>query len=92
VDFEKVAELMRGVGFVDVIVKPFKVPIGTWPADSTLKQAGSVQLVAMLEGIEGLSLAVFTRYLGWSMEDTNELIEQTRQEFTRRAACYYWPG
>jgi len=92
VDFDSMKELMREVGFVDVIVKPFKVPIGTWPANPTLKQAGSVQLVAMLEGLEGLSLAVFTRCLGWSIEDTNRLVEQARQEFKRKKACYYWPG
>lgn len=92
VDFNRMTELMREVGFVDVTVKPFKVPIGTWPANPILKQAGSVQLVAMLEGMEGLSLAVFTRCLGWSIEDTNQLIEQTKQEFTRKKACYYWPG
>jgi len=92
IDFDQITQLMRKVGFVDVTVKPFKVPIGTWPADPTLKQAGSVQLVAMLEGLEGLSLAVFTRCLGWSVEDTNKLIEQTRQEFRSKKACYYWPG
>ncbi|KAK5077440.1 hypothetical protein LTR24_009654 [Lithohypha guttulata] len=85
-------ELMREVGFVDVTVKLFKVPIGTWPANPTLKQAGSVQLVAMLEGLEGLNLAVFTRCLGWSIEDTNRLVEQARQEFKRKKTCYYWPG
>jgi len=46
----------------------------------------------MLEGIEGLSLAVFTRCLGWSIEDTMKMIEQTKHEFIRKKACYYWPG
>ena len=92
VDFDKIAWMMREVGFVDITVKPFKVPIGTWPRDPTLKEAGSVQLVAMLEGIEGLSLAVYTRCLGWSIDDTQKLIAETRQEFTRKRACYYWPG
>ena len=57
-----------------------------------MKEAGAVQLVAMLEGIEGLSLAVFTRCLEWSVEDTHALIERTKEEFCRRRACYYWPG
>ena len=92
VNFDEISSLMREVGFVDVEVKPFKVPIGTWPANSTLKQAGAFQLVAMLEGIEGLSLAVFTRCLGWTIEDTMKLLEETRREFTRKKACYYWPG
>ena len=92
VDFDQVAGLMREVGFVDVKVVPFKVPVGTWPANPVLKQAGSIQLVAMLEGLEGLSLAIFTRCLGWTLEDTHRLLEETRREFTRKKACYYWPG
>ncbi|KAJ9656390.1 hypothetical protein H2198_004968 [Neophaeococcomyces mojaviensis] len=91
-DFDRLANLMREVGFVDVTVKPFKHPIGTWPADPVLKQAGSIQLVAMLEGLEGLSMAVFTRCLNWSVEDTKKLLEQTSYEFCRKRACYYWPG
>lgn len=92
VDFDQVAMLMQEAGFIDVKVMPFKVPIGTWPANPVLKEAGSIQLVAMLEGIEGLSLAVFTRCMGWSLEDTQRLLEETRREFTRKKACYYWPG
>lgn len=92
VDFDKIASLMHEVGFVDVVIKPFKVPVGTWPRDQTLKQAGSVQLVAMLEGMEGLSLAIFTRCLEWSIDDTKKLIEEAKQEFTRKKACYYGSG
>lgn len=89
-DFEKIANLMREVGFVDVVCKPFKVPIGTWPADPVLKRAGSIQLVAMLEGCESLCLAAFTKGLGMSLEDTNQCIEDAKKEFTRRRRCYYW--
>lgn len=92
VDFDQIVSLMREVGFVDVEKKPFKIPIGTWPSNPTLKQAGGVQLVAMLEGVEGLSLTVFTRGLEWSIENTQTLIEEVKHEFTRRRACYYWPG
>lgn len=92
VDFEEVANIMREVGFVDVTVLPFKMPIGTWPKNAVLKQAGAIQLVAMLEGVESLSLAIFTRALGYSMEDTQKILDETKKEFTRRSACYYWPG
>lgn len=92
IDFEKVESLMREVGFVDVVRKPFKVPIGTWPADPLLKKSGAIQLVAMLEGIESLSLAAFTKGLGMSIEDTNKANEAAKKEFTRRRRCYYWPS
>ena len=55
-DFEMLGGLMREVGFVDVVVRPFKIPVGSWPADPRLKQAGQLQQIAMLEGVESLTL------------------------------------
>lgn len=90
--FDKLADLMREVGFEDVYVVPYRQPIGQWPADPTLKQSGAIQLVAMLQGMESLSLAIFCRCLQWSPEDVAELLAQTRKEFTLKKACYYWPA
>ncbi|KAK5070577.1 hypothetical protein LTR64_000249 [Lithohypha guttulata] len=90
IDFEAVAALMREVGFVDVVYQPFKTPIGTWPADPVLKRAGSYQLVAMLEGMESLTLLPFSRGLGMSLEETKKIIEEASREFTRKKGCYYW--
>ena len=91
-NFQEIANTIRDVGFEDVTVIPFKLPIGAWPANSTLKEAGAIQLVAMLEGMESLSLAIFCRCLQWSTEDVEALLTQTRREFAMKKACYYWPG
>ncbi|KIV97497.1 hypothetical protein PV10_01247 [Exophiala mesophila] len=90
--FDKLADLMREVGFEDVHVYPYRQPIGQWPADPTLKQSGAIQLVAMLQGMESLSLAIFCRCLQWTPEEVAVLLAQTRKEFTLKKACYYWPA
>jgi hypothetical protein len=91
-EFEEMASMMREAGFEDVTVKPHRLPIGQWPADPTLKQAGALQLVAMLEGIDSLSLAVFTRCLQWAQEEVEVLLAEVRKEFTKKRSCLYWPA
>jgi hypothetical protein len=90
-DFEKLAELMREVGFTYVTLQPFKIPIGRWPADPKLKEAGALQQVAMLEGIEALSLAIFTRCLDWQPGEVQVFLAKVRREFTMRKTYTYWP-
>ncbi|KAL9017170.1 MAG: hypothetical protein Q9185_005499 [Variospora sp. 1 TL-2023] len=59
---EKLKAMMEEAGFVDVVAKEFKIPIGQWPADEKMRETGTLQLVAMLEGIGGLTMALWTRY------------------------------
>ena len=90
-NFDQLADLMREVGFVDVVLRPFKIPIGRWPVDPQLKDAGALQLVAMLEGIESLSLAVFTRCLHWEPLEVQILLAKARKEFCMKKTYMYWP-
>jgi hypothetical protein len=90
-DFKKPAELMREVGFTSVPFRPFKIPIGWWPVNPILKEAGALQQVAMLEGIEALSLAIFTRRLHWQPEEVHVFLANLRREFTIRRTSTYWP-
>jgi len=89
--FDELADLMRDVGFVDVVLRPFKIPLGTWPADPVLKEAGGLQLVALLEGIESLSLALFTRCLGWEPLEVQVQLALTRKAFCQKKTYGYWP-
>jgi len=89
---EEVKQIMEEIGFVDVVHIPFKIPIGTWPANKTLKEAGAFQLVAMLDGVQSLSLAIFTRALGWSTEEVEVLLMECRKDFKQKRKYMYWPG
>lgn len=83
---------MEEIGFVDVKYIPFKLPIGTWPADKRLKAAGAHQLVAMLDGIQAMSLAIFTRGLGWVAEEVEVFLTECRTDFKQKRKYMYWPG
>ena len=60
---------MADAGFENITVREYKIPIGGWPADPKLKEIGNFQLVAMLEGIGGLTVAFWVNCLGWSVEE-----------------------
>ncbi|KAF2788431.1 S-adenosyl-L-methionine-dependent methyltransferase, partial [Melanomma pulvis-pyrius CBS 109.77] len=65
---------LENAGFVDVNVLEFRLPIGPWAAKKRLRDAGLLQLSAMLEGIEGLSLRLFTFYAGWTLDELKILL------------------
>jgi len=48
-------------GFVDVKEVVFRVPIGGWAKDPKLKETGRYYGLSLEEGVEGISLAIFTR-------------------------------
>lgn len=91
-DYDALAALMREVGFVDVVKFDFKVPIGQWPANRNLKEAGAMQLVSLLEGVDSLSTAIFSRVHGWEELEMTVFFAKVKKEFCNRRAHQYWPG
>ncbi|KAL2784371.1 S-adenosyl-L-methionine-dependent methyltransferase [Aspergillus keveii] len=57
---------MIKAGFVDVVERRFKVPIGGWPGDPGLKQLGLYNRLQWVEGIEGWCMYLLTTVLGVS--------------------------
>ena len=82
---------IEDAGFVDVTVKSYKLPIGLWPADEKLREVGKAQLLATLEGVHGLTLALWTRALNRSVEELEVFLAKLRAEFKQRSVHSYWP-
>jgi len=61
---ENMAGLIREAGFMDVVEKRFRWPIGPWSSDARLKELGRWNLLNWEEGMEGWILANYTRVLG----------------------------
>jgi hypothetical protein len=57
---------MLKAGFVDVVERRFKCPIGPWPKDPHLKEVGLYNRLNWEEGIEGWTLMLLTKILGVS--------------------------
>ena len=82
---------MRDAGFINTQVLRFKGPIGPWPKDKMLREAGLYNLVAMLDGLDGLSARAFQGALGWSVEQFNVFNALTRTDLKRKHVHHYWP-
>lgn len=53
-------------GFVDVQEKVIKLPINSWPRNKLLKAMGKHWAENLLAGLQGFSLALFSRVFGWN--------------------------
>lgn len=84
-------QYMLDAGFVDVTVVQRKWPTNPWPRDKQFKELGLWAYEDLGGGLEGLSLAHFTRGLGWSREETLLFCANTRNELKSRRVHAYWP-
>ncbi|KIW27718.1 hypothetical protein, variant 1 [Cladophialophora immunda] len=75
---------IQDAGFVNVHQKIFKLPLGAWPKDERMKRVGALNLFQLLEGLEGLTLALFTRALGWSPEAIHAYLVGVRQDAMKK--------
>lgn len=90
-DPDELISQMQEAGFVNCQVLRFKMPIGPWPKDPQLKQAGLYQYYALAEGLHGMSVKVFDKGLGWSLDELEVLLAGARTELKSSRIHSYWP-
>lgn len=78
-DPTKNAGLLKEIGFVDVQETLHKWPLNTWPADKKMKELGAWTCENIMEGMEGFSLALLSRELGWSREEIGVFLVEVRK-------------
>ncbi|KAK0120230.1 hypothetical protein ONS95_011636 [Cadophora gregata] len=62
-----------------------------WSNDPKLRDAGSFVMTSMMEDISGMSLAVFTRLLGWERIDLELFLGEVRKEWKNGNIHGFWP-
>lgn len=68
----------EGAGFVNIREERFKVPLGSWPKDPELKRTGMLNLVQMLDGVEGSYKSM--EAMGWTRGEIEVFLASVRQE------------
>ncbi|KAL9028640.1 MAG: hypothetical protein Q9196_003032, partial [Gyalolechia fulgens] len=76
-------------GFVDIQQVLLKCPMNPWPKNKILKEAGRFQLLAHIDGLEGVSLGLLTRGLNWKAEEVKVLMAKIRPELKDRGIHSY---
>ncbi|KAL9075427.1 MAG: hypothetical protein Q9157_004006 [Trypethelium eluteriae] len=86
----KLKRWFQQAGFVDVQEKVFKLPINPWTKDEKLKIVGRFHEASMVDGIQGFSLAPFSRALGWTKEEIEVYLIDVRKSISdRNVHCYH---
>ncbi|KAF2167748.1 hypothetical protein M409DRAFT_65855 [Zasmidium cellare ATCC 36951] len=90
--WEMQKELIDAAGFVRTEESKFKMPLGPWAADRKLKEIGRWHLLEAYQGIEGWTMALYTRVLGWSYEEVQVFLAKVREGFKNRKIHSYTSG
>ncbi|KAG5657659.1 hypothetical protein KAF25_007692 [Fusarium avenaceum] len=87
----KYKNFFEKAGFTDVVEKQYKWPINEWPKDKHHKELGRWSYANMNDGLEGLLLALFTRFLGWSADEVRVLCSAMRKQLRDKNVHAYIP-
>lgn len=77
-------------GFENVVIKHFKWPTNRWPKNPKDKEVGLWTLANVDGGLEGLSMALLSRGLGWSMEEVLAYLPGVRKDLRNPRIHAYW--
>lgn len=79
----QIYDQMRGyvedAGYVDVVARTWKVPIGGWAKDPRLKSVGLYTLLFLDQSVEGFALYMLKSVMGWEFEEIQVLIAQMKE-------------
>ena len=74
---------IEAAGFVEVQEQPYKLPMGSWPKDKVLKEAGKINLKHWETGIEGWAMYLMTKFGApkpWSADEVRVYVAKIREE------------
>ena len=83
---------MEAAGFVDIECKSFYWPSNEWMEDEHLRCLGRQTEGNMLAGLEGFSLALLTREMGFSKDEVKQFTDRVAQDLKNRHIHACFPG
>ncbi|GKT86919.1 methyltransferase domain-containing protein [Colletotrichum tofieldiae] len=83
--------MLGDAGFEDVQEKREKWPISPWlERDPKPRELGIWSRAGTMDGVEAMSLALFTRVLGWSQAETLVFCAGVREELRKQKVHAYF--
>ncbi|KAF0635454.1 hypothetical protein FPSE5266_01987 [Fusarium pseudograminearum] len=82
---------MIDAGFINVTEVVYKWPSNRWPADPYYKELGFWCNHNIAGELSGLSMALFTKGLGWSVEEVEVFLTKVRTDMRDRRIHAWWP-
>ncbi|GKT56593.1 mRNA 3'-end-processing protein yth1 [Colletotrichum tofieldiae] len=75
---------MEKAGFVDIVERDFKLPVGGWAADPKLADVGRYVQLTMENDIEGYTLLMWNNILQWPKDEYQIFLMSIRKELRSR--------
>jgi hypothetical protein len=85
------AQRLRDAGFANVEEKIFKIPLGVWPKNQTMKTIGLYLRSVIYDGLQGISLGPLIKGLKWSPEDVDAFLVEVRKSLMDASVHSYLP-
>ncbi|KAF5019752.1 hypothetical protein F66182_8237 [Fusarium sp. NRRL 66182] len=82
---------LKEAGFVDIVETRYKWPTNPWPKDRKYKELGAWNKENATSALEALTIAPFTRGLGWSAEEVQVFLAKLRDDWNNPKIHAYWP-
>ncbi|KAK7565345.1 S-adenosyl-L-methionine-dependent methyltransferase [Phyllosticta paracitricarpa] len=87
----KFPQMLRALGFEDVHTRRYKWPIGPWAKGSKEKLLGQWALQDCFDGMQGGTMAFFTRVLKMKSEEVEARLAEARKEMKGQKIHLYLP-
>ncbi|KAH6887099.1 S-adenosyl-L-methionine-dependent methyltransferase [Thelonectria olida] len=91
VKFDEMRKHMADAGFTDIVDGRFKWPTNRWPKQKKYKELGEWNNENTTAALEALTLAPFTRGLGWTLDEVTIFLVDVRKELNDPKIHAYWP-
>ncbi|KAH8787242.1 hypothetical protein BGZ57DRAFT_743893, partial [Hyaloscypha finlandica] len=88
--FYHTKDYISDAGFVDVVEKKYRMPVGPWSSGRKMKLHGQWNRLWCDAGLESWSLFLLSKVLGWEYTEIQAYIGQMKAEIHSRKnhACY----
>ncbi|EWZ34385.1 hypothetical protein FOZG_12361 [Fusarium oxysporum Fo47] len=83
--------MMQKAGFINIVKRHFKWPLNAWAKDPYYKEIGAWSFANLDGGLEGLTLALFTRGMKWTKEETMTFCAEVRKHLRDPRIHAYLP-
>ncbi|KAE8146283.1 S-adenosyl-L-methionine-dependent methyltransferase [Aspergillus avenaceus] len=80
---ETMRDAIQRAGFVDVHEEKYKIPIGPWPKDKSLREVGHLQYAHWSTALEGWAMWLLTHFgepEPWTKKQVHEYLSKVRME------------
>ncbi|KAG4433708.1 hypothetical protein IFR05_010817 [Cadophora sp. M221] len=82
--------LLEEAGFVDVVEKKYKIPVGPWIEDPKWKEIGRWDLLFLTTGLEGMALYILKNILGWEFDEIQVFLAKMRKALADKSNHGYY--